>query len=134
MRKKILIGFFSRFFILLYFVAFLQGSEVFRVPQLLNHYSVHKSQNPDMDFTGFMVLHYLSSDVHDDDYQEDQKLPFKQTQSALFTSHIVLSVPPQAEWQRKVPEGAEEQTQHSFGYAAFPVSDRSFSVFRPPIV
>lgn len=54
-------------------------SELLKFPVLVEHYLEHKEEAPEMSVKDFLVLHYnnhLEDHPHDDDYEQDQKLPF----------------------------------------------------------
>lgn len=50
--------------------------EVMRLPVLFEHFYEHKQSNRELNFAGFIVLHYFSSDVKDADYERDQAAAF----------------------------------------------------------
>lgn len=54
--------------------------QLLKLPVLVEHFFEHKAKNSEMSFWDFMVLHYdgnhLENHPHDDDYEQDQKLPF----------------------------------------------------------
>ncbi|WP_149915240.1 hypothetical protein [Sphingobacterium cavernae] len=51
-----------------------------RFPLLIEHYFEHKQKTPEMTVVEFLALHYkgnhLENHPHDDDYDQDQQLPF----------------------------------------------------------
>jgi hypothetical protein len=51
--------------------------EMLKFPMLVNHYKIHLNQNPNMDVLDFMYIHYIECSKDVSDYDEDQKLPFK---------------------------------------------------------
>ncbi|MFC4141897.1 hypothetical protein [Pedobacter mendelii] len=44
---------------------------------MISHYLEHKQQQEDLSLWGFLCIHYANGDVHDSDYLQDMKLPFK---------------------------------------------------------
>jgi|694.fasta_scaffold30383_2 hypothetical protein len=48
-----------------------------RLPHLVHHFLDHKAEQPGTTVFGFLVLHYLSGDVHDEDFAQDEQLPFR---------------------------------------------------------
>lgn len=44
---------------------------------LIKHYVEHKEVNKNMSFIQYLALHYSGNTVYDEDYEDDQKLPFK---------------------------------------------------------
>jgi hypothetical protein len=68
---------FPVFFFFVFTVRFTELHELFRLPQLINHYGRHKSLNPEVSFPGFLMLHYLDHHPDDNDEEDDRQLPFK---------------------------------------------------------
>lgn len=64
--------------------------QLFKVPQLLKHYTEHHNTNNGLSFSEFLSMHYSTVDDHDADIEKDMKLPFKSHENC---SHIVLSIP-----------------------------------------
>ena len=60
-----------------------------KLPVFISHYFEHQTQNPQLSLLEFVALHYFNGDVHDEDYAEDMKLPFKQT----CIEHALVYVP-----------------------------------------
>jgi hypothetical protein len=52
-------------------------SELLKVPQLIEHYTEHKSQNNKISFLDFICIHYYDAHDNDGDDESDMKLPFK---------------------------------------------------------
>jgi len=54
--------------------------QMLKIPILIEHFFEHKSQNSALSFRDFMTIHYngnhLENHPHNDDYEQDQKLPF----------------------------------------------------------
>jgi hypothetical protein len=67
-------------------------SEFLKLPLLVQHYIEHKNSNKDLDFIDFMVIHYFSKIVIDDDFEKDVKLPFKSNNTCCNCniSHIYI--------------------------------------------
>ncbi|WGQ12196.1 hypothetical protein QG516_11165 [Pedobacter gandavensis] len=74
--KKVL----TIFFLSTYLISTTELSQLLRFPLLVEHYFEHKEKNPQISVMEFLVLHYegnhLENHPHDDDYDQDQKLPF----------------------------------------------------------
>ncbi len=51
--------------------------QLLKVPVLVEHFREHNAENSTMSLWDFMVIHYASKRVIDDDYEKDMKLPFK---------------------------------------------------------
>ncbi|PWS28840.1 hypothetical protein DHW03_03125 [Pedobacter yonginense] len=52
-------------------------SQILKLPTLIGHYLVHKEKQRDLSLWAFLGIHYFSGEVHDSDYEQDMKLPFK---------------------------------------------------------
>ncbi|MEJ8597191.1 hypothetical protein JSO62_00575 [Riemerella anatipestifer] len=124
-RKFIIYG-----FITCYLVSFSEVREVLKLPVLIEHFVEHRNDNPEMSFGQFITLHYLSGDVHDDDYEEDMKLPFK-SQNQNISSSIVLAMPTSFDFKIKSSKIYKEKSQN-FGYSDSFTIDNSDLVFHPP--
>ncbi|WP_310503723.1 hypothetical protein [Riemerella anatipestifer] len=124
-RKFIIYG-----FITCYLVSFSEVREVLKLPVLIEHFIEHRSSNPEMSFGQFITLHYLSGDVHDDDYNEDMKLPFKSQNQTIAV--MLLAIPPASfDFNIKSSKIHKEKSQN-FGYSEGFTMGSSVSVFRPP--
>lgn len=51
--------------------------ELFKLPVLAAHYVEHRLENPAIDFTDFLLMHYGGDDQNDQDQDRDEQLPFK---------------------------------------------------------
>ncbi|MEZ4910421.1 MAG: hypothetical protein R2774_06135 [Saprospiraceae bacterium] len=51
--------------------------ELLKAPLLVMHYVDHNDTSPDMTLKDFLLMHYCSDVKFDDDYAQDQQLPFK---------------------------------------------------------
>lgn len=67
-------------FLTIYIASATEIAQLLRFPLLIEHYFEHKAKNPAMSVVDFLEIHYngdhLENHPHDDDYEEDQKLPF----------------------------------------------------------
>lgn len=103
--------------------------EVMRLPVLFEHFHEHKQSNRELNFAGFIVLHYLSSDVKDADYERDQQLPFKGTHSEMTSLTIAIT----NENTTVVPHQAREIIKELVMYSSsFTSSLAQFIVWQPP--
>lgn len=48
-----------------------------RLPHLVHHFMDHQEQDPGIGLLGFIVQHYFSGNPHDEDFSEDERLPFR---------------------------------------------------------
>lgn len=62
-----------------------------KIPLLIQHYHKHKQENPGISFLGFMAMHYQGRLVIDEDFAQDQQLPFQKADCAdLFNTVIEI--------------------------------------------
>lgn len=61
--------------LILFLVSTTELYQLFKIPQLIEHYFEHKALNSEMTLTAFLKTHY-DHPVKDGDYGKDQKLPF----------------------------------------------------------
>ncbi|WP_231433777.1 MULTISPECIES: hypothetical protein [unclassified Chryseobacterium] len=77
---------FSILFLTLFLVSTTELYQLFKIPQLIEHYFEHKNLNSEMSFTAFLKTHY-DHPSKDGDFGKDRKLPFivhAKTLSLLF--------------------------------------------------
>lgn len=71
---------FAIFFLSAYLISTTEIYQLLKFPVLVAHYIEHKEKNPGMSVLDFLALHYegnhQENHPHDDDYDQDQKLPF----------------------------------------------------------
>ncbi|SUI97999.1 Uncharacterised protein [Sphingobacterium multivorum] len=74
--KKVL----AIFFLTTYLISTTELGQLLKFPMLVEHYFEHKEKSPQISVIEFLALHYegnhLENHPHDDDYDQDQKLPF----------------------------------------------------------
>lgn len=71
--------------------------QLLKFPLFIQHYIVHKQQNPSLSIAGFLQIHYNDGLlVVDDDFEQDMQLPFKTSQVSFGQSNniIIPSVTP----------------------------------------
>ncbi|MFD2247864.1 hypothetical protein [Pontibacter ruber] len=61
-----------------------------KAPVLLEHYREHQAIVTDVSVMDFLVLHYLSGNVKDADYDRDMQLPFKATDFVASASTVAF--------------------------------------------
>ncbi|KKX48475.1 hypothetical protein L950_0220790 [Sphingobacterium sp. IITKGP-BTPF85] len=68
------------FFLTTYLISTTELGQLLKFPMLVEHYFEHKEKSPQISVIEFLALHYegnhLENHPHDDDYDQDQKLPF----------------------------------------------------------
>ncbi len=65
--------------------------QLLKLPVLFKHFTEHRSNNLNISFAEFLVLHYVTPHQNDADHDRDMQLPFKSTdcvQSNLLTFFI----------------------------------------------
>ena len=62
-------------------------SQLFKITELIEHYTEHRNLDEHMGFSDFLAMHYSHSDVQYPDHERDMQLPFKQynCSSLVFT-------------------------------------------------
>lgn len=81
----------------LYLFGATDAYQLLKLPLLVQHFLVHKQQNPLLSIEGFMQIHYNDGLlVVDDDFEQDMQLPFKTSQvpSGQSNNVIIASVTP----------------------------------------
>jgi hypothetical protein len=67
-------------------------TELFRVPDLVDHYYDHQEEDHNLSFLSFLNQHYLDVNSHPDEH--DHQLPFKSTDAHIV---MVFSLAPKCE-------------------------------------
>lgn len=63
--------------------------ELVKLPILVEHYYHHSAVNNNESLLTFINEHYFSGDIHDEDYQQDKKLPFKSNDNCVLATTSV---------------------------------------------
>jgi hypothetical protein len=58
-------------------MTFCECHQFLKIPFLIQHFQKHVNADPSMNFGKFVQVHYLSSAVITDDFQQDEQLPFR---------------------------------------------------------
>ncbi|HRI01052.1 MAG TPA: hypothetical protein PK006_08370 [Saprospiraceae bacterium] len=104
--------------------------QLFKIPQLIQHYNKHLAEDQDLTLKEFLVLHYFNENPFDDDYNEDMKLPFKQIESSFnFTLYVNTTTQLGEFFNPKIPE----QNQSQYVLSSFVISNTYLnSIWQPP--
>lgn len=121
-----------KFFLMIYMGIIFQGTEVMRLPLLVTHYISHLSKDPSTTLYSFIEMHYFSPTVVDEDYEEDQKLPFKHHQDGISISHVDFCTPPQAAKKIPVVILSKHSSKGNYIYLNFYCHSFWDEIFRPP--
>lgn len=65
------------FFLSIYVVSATELHELFKLPNLVEHFIEHQSEDKTTTLINFLVMHYTSVDDGDGDKTKDMQLPFK---------------------------------------------------------
>lgn len=65
----------------MYMLSFSEVNQFLKIPFLVQHYKQHVSEQPGLSLMTFLKMHYEGIFKMDDDYQQDQRLPFRSTES-----------------------------------------------------
>lgn len=87
-----------------YLLSSTEAYQLLKLPLIFKHFSAHRSQDSNISFAAFLAMHYLHGSPHDEDYEEDMKLPFKTVDqcpvnvfNASIPPSVVIPVPPAIE-------------------------------------
>lgn len=68
-------------------------SQLLKLPILAGHFLEHKAATKKLTIYQFLYIHYGQNDVKYPDYEEDMKLPFKESSNFLLQTNVIA--PPQ---------------------------------------
>lgn len=114
-----------------YLLSFYEVRQMFKAPLLVEHYIVHKANDPNTTLYSFFKMHYLDKTVIDEDYQKDMNLPFKKHNTLQYYS---IQIPPEKlEFQLEyvLPEFSQRISVAPFVWREF---QYAYSLFKPPIL
>ena len=74
-------------------LSFAEIHHFLRIPLLIEHFNVHRQLDPSISFFTFLRLHYVGEIVVDDDYQQDQQLPFRDADCCIATITLSCECP-----------------------------------------
>jgi hypothetical protein len=75
-------------------LAFAEFHQLLRIPFLVEHFSFHRQTEPEMSFARFLDIHYLGPVIVDDDFTQDQQLPFRDVDCHTMIGSAVCSFEP----------------------------------------
>lgn len=103
--------------------------QLLRVPELIGHFLDHRSVDPGMSLPDFLWMHYCMEQVHDHDFHEDEKLPFR-SHDNVPTLIVLTDAVPVENGEQLIPPAAAS--------SVFPVTDQGVlageraAVWQPP--
>ena len=77
-------------FLSIYIFSTTQFHELLKFPALVEHFSEHKEETPNISLWQFLCIHYAHGEVKDKDYEKDMKLPFKSHDNCGSYTFITL--------------------------------------------
>ena len=75
-------------FLSVYLVSVTELHEFFKLPQLVEHFIEHKTEDKTTTLINFLVMHYSCADDGDGDKSKDMQLPFKSNNKCENFSNI----------------------------------------------
>ena len=115
-------------FIFIYLLTFCEGHQILRVPYLVKHFQNHKTADPTMSVGEFVRIHYIYPIVQDDDFMQDQQLPFRNLD---FNLHSMTQYTAQQEsFEISLPAALVNEF-HSYNEINKPRL-KAFDIFQPP--
>lgn len=81
-------------FIVVHVMAYTEFHQLLKIPFLIEHYQTHRQADPALGFLSFLEMHYIGPFIVDDDYQQDQQLPFRDVNISLMSINVIKSEPP----------------------------------------
>ncbi|MBO9660012.1 MAG: hypothetical protein J7527_14425 [Chitinophagaceae bacterium] len=81
-------------FISIYMLAFAEFHQLLRIPYLVKHFDYHRQIDPQISVVKFLSIHYLGPIIVDDDFTQDQQLPFRDVDSHTLIGSVVVSLEP----------------------------------------
>ena len=83
----------AAFFLIVFLFANTELHELTKMGAFINHYKEHRQENRDLTLIDFIIIHYFSGNIVDDDYAEDMQLPFKSVDCSNSIPTITISLP-----------------------------------------
>ncbi|HRH48463.1 MAG TPA: hypothetical protein PLP23_06920 [Panacibacter sp.] len=77
--------------------------QLLKIPALINHFIVHRTENHDITFAQFFEMHYNGKITIDADFEKDMQLPFKTHETECCIS-IATVLPAPVQLKFKTPE------------------------------
>jgi len=104
--------------------------QFFKIPQLLEHYQIHLSQDPAISFIDFIDIHYLSKNHTDHEDSRHQELPFKYSNQSVQN---LISVPFASPFHIIFPRSIQKSVK-TFApyYDHFVIKHQLSDIWQPP--
>jgi len=100
-------------------------TELFRVPDLVDHFYDHQQEDHDLTFFSFLNQHYFDVNSHNDDHEH--QLPFKSTDAHAV---MIFSLTPRCE----IPTSEPQRVTRTYPWPldASVILRYTGSIFQPP--
>ena len=109
-------------------LAFTEFHQLLKVPFMIEHFKTHRLADPSLSFISFLKIHYVGPIIIDDDYQQDQQLPFRDVDCSLMNTTVCECDPISVEI-KSLPEVVNEF--HCYNEINKP-QFAAFGIFQPP--
>lgn len=103
--------------------------QLLKLPVFVAHYLEHRQEDPTISLKSFFVIHYLSGNPVDDDYDRDMQLPFK---SQLFSYVGPISIEPELQLFKVESPFIFIQSNSLPFYQKYPPFFYSTDIWQPP--
>jgi hypothetical protein len=114
--------------LVLHLLAYTEFHQLLKVPFMIEHFQTHKQADPSLSFVAFLEMHYIGPFIVDDDYQQDQQLPFRNINISMLSTNVFKSEPPRIEITPPIEITRE---YHEFDEVSKP-QFAAFDIFQPP--
>ena len=115
-------------FVAVHLLAYTELHQLLKIPILIEHYQTHQQQDPSLGFLSFLEMHYIGPFIVDDDYQQDQQLPFRNVNISLMGTNVFMSDSPDIEIEPITTISIEFN-----GFKEIKIPQiASFDIFQPP--
>lgn len=75
-------------------LSFAELGQFLKIPSFIEHYKEHKLADQHLTLLDFIQIHYLGAIEVDDDYQQDQKLPFRDADNLAINTSLSFEALP----------------------------------------
>ena len=123
--------FISILFISVYLFSFQEFRQVLKLPNLVEHIIKHSIESDNFSITNFLQHHYFSGNVMDNDYAQDQKLPFKHIDFTNFSTSVFV-VESFNHLKIEAPINLFTEKKNFSIYKNDFISEFHYSIFQPP--
>ena len=77
-----------------FMLSFAELGQFLKIPSFIGHYKEHKLADQHLTLLDFIQIHYLGAIEVDDDYQQDQKLPFRDADNLAISTSLSFEALP----------------------------------------